>query len=921
MPQLLLIGLDAADWTLLSEKIAQGKLPHLATLIKTGSSGPLRSLHPLFSPALWATIATGKRPYDHGITGFTLPDDSGSGLQPYSSSSLQSPSFWHILSHEKKRSHVVGWWNTAPAEAIRGVIVDETFRIAERPSTEPWTTRSKSVSPSTFLKPLSQKRVHPQNLAESLLRRLVPKLYEINPHEDPRLSAIAKILAEDLTTLEVTFQLLREPDWDMTTLCLMGVDSLCHHGMNLRAPLSSNNTHLAAENPEAAFQQKSHELYGTLVDNAYELYDEWIGKLVGAVGKETTIMIVSDHGFFHDHRRPRHLGIEATAPCAHHSPIGTIILHGPSVKQGATLTHATILDICPTVLSFFGIPVGRDMPGKPLTAAFQNPIEKKRILSWNFLERKKSGDDPPEASAEATQRALKQLVALGYLPTFPSTNSRTLQEAHCDQFLHTALAYLNDEQLDRALTLLEKARRHAQQFNLIRPDILKELALLYWQLGKNRAAAANFRQLIRLYRRNARQAAEELASKAAQITPTTPLSFSECWEIKNLLSRALLDGEQVAFIFALAEFLSDKNESALTTLITLAEKNPHDSFLNFYAAKCALAHKADYSGLCLLERVANDRPEEASALALFAEHQNKIGLFVDAEKKATSALERNPLHTASWLALATSYAHQQRWQEARSAALQARTSLLHREALFDLLALIASQEKDVNPRRAARYKGLARSAATKLEALTTNTSPLSHQKNFSFAQKKSSTPLSKKELLVVTGIPRSGTSLMMQMLAAGGAPIMTDDLRMPDEHNPRGYFEHEKIKYLANDFSFLQRGTAVKIVIPLLWELPATLPIRLIFIQRSLSEVITSQHRMAGKIASREELEKVYYDYETKTLAFVKQCSWPLLRLSHAAVLAAPQNAALEINQFLGGSLSVTAMARVIDPALHRAKS
>lgn len=934
MSKLLLIGLDAADWKLLSEKVAQGKLPNLTRLIKTGASGPLRSLYPPFSPALWATIATGKRPYEHGIVGFTHPNETATRLQPYNSTSLRVPTVWDILSYERKKTHVIGWWNTAPAQAICGVMVDETFRLAQTPATELWSASPTSVSPPEFLEQLSSKRTHPQKLPESLLRRLIPKLYEINIHEDHRVAAIAKALAEDLTTLEVTLHLMRETSWDFTTFCFMGLDTLSHQGMNYRAPL------LAALTP------RDGELYGELVDHAYELYDQWIGFLVAAAGAETTIMILSDHGFYSDHRRVYSLDVEPTIPCKNHSPVGTLLLHGPSIKQGTTITHATLLDICPTILSFFDIPAGRDMPGKPLAAAFCKPLQQKRITSWDHLKKKKNATSSSQPSPEATQAALRQLVALGYLPAFSLNSITTLEQARCDQLLHTALAYLDDEQVSPALDFLEQAHQVAQQFNLARIDVLEELASLYWRLGKGRSAAAHFLQFVRTRRRDARQANQQLALKKSQLTPTTQLSYEQAWELRELIARAPLDEEMIVFIRALATVLkadskapSSKLTDATKTLFCLAEKNPHQYFMNLTAGKVALSLRKSSIGLRLLARAAKERPEEASALTLIAEWHNTHGSFLEAEKNAREALDRDPLHNASWLVLGKALLHQNQLEEAYQAALQARNSELHKSEFFELLAAIAAQ-KNRSPRRVAQYQALAGNARQHLEKLvaknfhskifakgeklTENREPRTenfHNVVMTRSSRVFSTSSENKEYIVVTGLPRSGTSLLMQMLSAAGFPVMTDSLRLADQHNPRGYFEHESIKTIKDNLSLLQKGVAAKIVIPLLWELPTTLPVKLIFIQRDLSEVITSQHRMAGRLASGQELEQVYAHYLATTEVFLAACSWPVLRLSYAEVIAYPQESAQAMNAFLNGALSVEAMAVAVDPLLYRNRS
>ena len=699
----LFIGLDAADWELISAKVSAGKLPHLSSLIATGASGPLRSIYPLFSPALWATMATGKRPYEHGITGFTLPDDSGSGLRPYNSGSRRSPALWNMLSSSKKTSTVVGWWTTAPAEKIQGVMVDETFRIAHRPCHEPWEVSPESVSPESLSLMVAEERVHPQHLSEVLLRALVPKLYEIDPSTDFRVAALAKILAEDLTTLQVTLRLMSEEPSDFTTLYLMGLDSLSHLSMRYRDPI------FPGEAP------RDCELYGEVVDRAYELYDTWVGELVAAAGDQATIVVASDHGFYHDARKPICLGIEETAPAIQHSPIGTLIMKGPDLRQGASIAHASILDLCPTLLALLELPTGRDMPGKILVEAFSKTPALKKISSWNHCWKPAPQITLP--SPKATEAALRQLVSLGYLQEIPSNKQRAIQEAQEDQLFHLALSYLSDERLDQAIPLLKQAWITSQKgkHTSSRTNILAELATAYFKIGERRHAAACFHQLVRCRRCDAKEALQEFWTKAAAAT-TPNLSFSEAWEVRRLMARANLDEGAMSFTQALARFLAHSKKEDLLSLLSYAETHPQDSFANLNAGFFALQNKMNEQGIICLRRVAMARPEEAEPLAFLAEHYHQTAHFTEAEECAREALRRNPLHAASWLALATTLVAQGRLEEAWKAAQEAKRSLLQRKKAYTLLATIALEGKK-KPEQARRYHAMAKKSESFLKKI------------------------------------------------------------------------------------------------------------------------------------------------------------------------------------------------------------
>jgi len=191
----------------------------------------------------------------------------------------------------------------------------------------------------------------------------------------------------------------------------------------------------------------------------------------------------------------------------------------------------------------------------------------------------------------------------------------------------------------------------------------------------------------------------------------------------------------------------------------------------------------------------------------------------------------------------------------------------------------------------------------------------------------------KDTIVIVTGLPRSGTSMLMQMLAAGGMSILTDRLRQPDEDNPRGYFEYESVKALVRDSAWLAEkaaGKAVKIVAPLLSAVPEGLPCRVILIERNLEEILDSQERMLvrrGKpeLATPERREILRGEFE-RTMARVKtalaQRSFTeLLMVRYADTVADPAAAASKVNEFLGGRLNVANMRAAVDPSLHRNRS
>ena len=131
------------------------------------------------------------------------------------------------------------------------------------------------------------------------------------------------------------------------------------------------------------------------------------------------------------------------------------------------------------------------------------------------------------------------------------------------------------------------------------------------------------------------------------------------------------------------------------------------------------------------------------------------------------------------------------------------------------------------------------------------------------------------EIIIVSGLPRSGTSLMMQMLDNGGVPVVTDHIRTADTDNPRGYYEFERVKKIKDDVSWLPetRGKAFKMVSQLLYELPANETYRVIFMERDLDEMIRSQEKMLARLnkpsAPRAAIERAFREHLRRVRAWL----------------------------------------------------
>ena len=181
-------------------------------------------------------------------------------------------------------------------------------------------------------------------------------------------------------------------------------------------------------------------------------------------------------------------------------------------------------------------------------------------------------------------------------------------------------------------------------------------------------------------------------------------------------------------------------------------------------------------------------------------------------------------------------------------------------------------------------------------------------------------------VIIVSGLPRSGTSMMMQMLEAGGILPLTDDKRPPDDDNPKGYFEYEPVKRLGRDASWLPqaKGKAVKIMAPLLPGLRPDLSYRVIFMTRPMEKILRSQALMlehrgeTGGDLSDDRMAEVFTVQTRQARELLKHRRIPFLVVDYSKAVKEPGKTAEGVNRFLGGGLNETAMADAVDAGLRR---
>ncbi|HUE87683.1 MAG TPA: sulfotransferase domain-containing protein [Vicinamibacterales bacterium] len=185
-----------------------------------------------------------------------------------------------------------------------------------------------------------------------------------------------------------------------------------------------------------------------------------------------------------------------------------------------------------------------------------------------------------------------------------------------------------------------------------------------------------------------------------------------------------------------------------------------------------------------------------------------------------------------------------------------------------------------------------------------------------------------RPVIVVSGLPRSGTSMMMKMLEAGGIPVWLDGVREADEQNPKGYYELERVKELDKrvDKAWVRegRGRAVKVISSLLEHLPATNNYQVVFMHRDLQEVLASQTKMLvdrgeERGAADETLHKHYEKHLRRVKEFVSNEPWfSSIDVHYTDVLTDVHKVSEHLNRFLGRKLHLPRMREVVDGQLYR---
>ena len=890
--KLLLVGWDSADWKIIHPLLDAGELPGLARLVETGTSGNLTTLEPQLSPMLWTSIATGKMAYHHGVPGFTEVDPGTGAVVPVSAATRKSRTLWEILGERGLRSHVVSWFATHGEENHPGCVVSNMFCHVQNPKPGQDPAEWAPPPPGTYWPPelaatMNDLRVSPHDIdPDDLLRLFVPEAHTIDQKKDRRLWALAEKLAEACSAHNAATHLLEtDPDWDFMAVYYRTVDEISHLFMPYHPPRMEGI-------PEADF-----ELYKQVVTGIYKLHDLFLCRLMQLAGPETAIVLVSDHGFHSDHLRPKFTPRVPAGITVWHRPQGIFVASGPGFKRDELVYGARLLDVAPTILHWFGLPVGADMEGRVLEEAFdaaaRRPVE--TVPTWEKPEG--SHRSRKSLGAAADKALLEQFVALGYIDEIPDDPGRAAAETNRENDWNIARACMYGQRYEQALPLLENCF-HSCPF---RTDYAQVLATCQMQLGLLDEADAT-------------------VAKAAETFGRT---------------------EQADLVRASIAIQKKDFHAAITALERVREKSPGEVQLQLMLAQSYQAVRRWGDAETAARAVLAADPHNPQAFLILARCSLRAGRAEQAEEAAAECIGLQFGNPQGHFLLGAALASQGRFEEAvrplENACRLAPTFLRAQRLLArvyrrlgqpDQAAVCESQgfatlhdlrKEQAAAQGATREKAAAR-AAVRAEQDRIRQAEIDRKK----AEYDAIEP---KELLIVSGLPRSGTSLLMQMLRAGGIEPLTDAKRAADEDNPEGYWEWEAIKKLPKDPRLIEQaeGKAVKVISALLPSLPGKHRYTIIYMVRPTEQVVDSQWAMLARQDRQPKSEKKHLievqEHHSRQIREVLKKSErvTLVEVSYPELVADPAPVIAKLAELLPGRFTPgPAVAACVQPKLFR---
>lgn len=396
MPKrLLLIGWDAADWKFLNPLVDSGELPALNEVVESGVVGDLLSCQPIDGAALWTSIVTGKRPWQHGIAHRREFEPARQRVVAVSGVRRRCAAVWDILSKHELASVIVGWPATHGTSCPNTVIVSDRYsEPTAGPGVKPWPPAIPGAYfPENIGASLDPLRVSPEDIGADVIGRLVPKWSRIDQQRDRRLGQLRILLSADFSNYSVAEFLLRRRNWNFAAVRFPALGHIARLFLPFQAPRRK------------WISEGEFEFYHEVVAGACRILNESLASLRKIAGPDTAVVVLSAHGTRNPDVLPTGF---PSGENGWKSSYGIIAATGPGMARDRLLHGAGVLDVTPTILNWFGLPIGDDMEGRVLVEGFVEMPEIHRVASWETGQRAATADDAGQQESNPVAQKLQQ---------------------------------------------------------------------------------------------------------------------------------------------------------------------------------------------------------------------------------------------------------------------------------------------------------------------------------------------------------------------------------------------------------------------------------------------------------------------------------------------------------------------------------
>tara|TARA_B110000259_G_C14022295_1_gene403474 strand:- start:90 stop:2627 length:2538 start_codon:yes stop_codon:yes gene_type:complete len=838
--KVLLIGWDAADWKIIWPLIAKGQMPSLQKMIKNGVYGNMSTMNPPFSPMLWSTVATGKTPDKHGVMGFIELDSSGQKLRPVTAHSRKAKAVWNILHNQGYKSNLVGWWPSFPAEPINGVVVSDKFQRVGSDPTKVKPILPGTIHPESYVDKLKDLRMFPWEITKEHFLPFIPQAARIDQTGiNNGLVPFSNILSQNVSLHNAATNLLRETEWDFMAVYYDMIDHFCHGFMKFHPPKLKGVT------------QEKYEVYNDIVNSAYRFQDMMLGRKLELIDDDTTVIVMSDHGFESGNRRILKMPKVAAAPALDHRQFGMFVACGPNIKKNEKIFGLGLIDVAPTILHHFNLPIGKDMDGKVILDIFEKISKPKYIDSWED----KQGDfgllekeDINEAFSD--DETMEQLVELGYVERPDDDIAISIFKTKLDLKHNKARVYLGKKDYQTAKDIL---------IELMKTEGVEDFTPYLIDLMTVCIGMKNYDDALKYLN-----------------------EFKQCkTDIRYNI------------YFVESDIYKGKNQFKLSLeVLEKAGKTKPNAEIYFRIGELYLLLSDALKARDSFDKAIEIEPDKAKFHRGMADAYYELGEYSDAADHAFVSIELVKYFPAAHYILGKSLEKLGDLENAKTAY---------------------SMAKILRPKEYHRADRAIENVEEKLLDLVT----LKDQKQGKYKE---------NQIIVVSGLPRSGTSLMMQMLDRGGLDMLVDYKRKADTSNPKGYYEYEPVMSIHKDNSWLGKAQnkTVKIVAPLLGNLDPKYRYKVVFMKRNLHEVIKSQRVMTGK--DPDVLPVKLYNAYVRQLEIVKiwqekEPGVEIVFVDYSDLLADPDSQLEKVKSLIGIDLDCNEMKKSIDKKLYRNKA